>query len=326
MSHDSSTAIGTPPRTNPLEAGFSITWRRPSRATTAPKRHDRRRRAFHLALGISVPLVLLGLWELSAQQGWISTRDFPPPTRIAEKAWHMLTDSGTVVRNGRVVDDGRIYGVFGNPPPTIWDMLWVSAQRVLIGFVLGTVAGVVLGVLMGMINAVRAAFEPLFNALYTVPKLVLTPIFFAIWGIQDDRPLYAVTGLTTFFFMWISTMTAVMAVPESYREAGRSFGGKGWKMFRHVTWPASLPGITVGLRIAAGVSVLVVLSAELLLGANGSGVGTMINNSKDLSLYDQMYVGIILAAIMGVVFTAVVSWISKRFVRWAPEGRAIRAV
>lgn len=298
--------------------------REPSNAELNPAAHARRLRGFELVLGVAVPALLLLLWEVAANRGWIDKRSFPPPSRVAEKAWHMITNSGTVTLNGQQIDDGRIYGIFGNPPPTFWDLVWITTKRIVLGFASGMVLGLVFGILMGTSRFVRAALEPMFNALYTVPKLTLTPVFFAIWGLSSELPLYAVAAITTFFFIWISTMSAVMSVSEGYTEAARSFQLNRRKMLRHVIWPASLPQIMVGMRIGSGVTVLVVLSAELLLGANGSGIGTMIANSKDLALNDQMYVGIVVSAVMGVVFTGAVTWITKKLVPWAPKGRTIR--
>ncbi|HEX7095759.1 MAG TPA: ABC transporter permease [Acidimicrobiales bacterium] len=306
--------------------GENVTVLEPRAAELDPVGYTRRRKLVRAALGVAVPVALVLLWELASKRGWISQREFPPPSRIAEKFWHMVTGSGTITIEGQEVDDSRIYGIFGDPPPTFWDLVWITTKRILIGFTIGSLAGVIVGFVMGSFSYVRAALEPLFNALYTVPKLALTPVFFAVWSIRDDKPMYSVVAITTFFFIWISTMSAMLSIAEGYREAASSFRVSRWKMFRHVTMPASVPQIAVGVRIAAGVAVLTTLSIELLLGANGSGIGTMIFNSKDLQMYDQMYVGIFTSALMGVVFTAAVSWLTARMAPWAPNARAMKVL
>lgn len=320
-------AEATMHRTRSAEpVGGHITVIEPGTAERDPAGYARRRKVIRATLGVAIPVLLVLLWELASTRGWISRREFPPPSRVAEKFWHMITGSGTITIEGQQVDDSRIYGIFGNPPPTFWDLVWITSKRILIGFTVGSLLGVAVGFVMGSFSYVRAAFEPLFNALYTVPKLALTPVFFAIWSIRDDKPMYAVVAITTFFFIWISTMSAMLAVADGYREAAASFRVSRWKMFRHVAMPASVPQIAVGLRIAAGVAVLTTLSIELLLGSNGSGIGTMIFNSKDLQMYDQMYVGIFTSALMGVVFTAAVSWLTNRMAPWAPNARAVKVL
>lgn len=296
-----------------------------SRDVVAARRQVRKRRATYLALGLAVPLAVLIAWEIAARNNLINRQTFPPPTRVIERFWHAATNSGTITRNGQVIDDGRIYGVFGTPPPTFWDLVWTTSKRVIVGFIFGSALGVIVGIATGVIPVVRAALEPSFNALYTVPKLALTPVFFGIWGVRSEMPMYVVATITTFFFVWISTMAAVIAIPEGVREAATAFGLRGWRLFKHVLWPAALPQVAVGLRIAAGVSVLTVLGAELLLGSNGQGIGVMIFVSKDLTLYDQMYVGILVAALMGVIFTAAVGAVTRRLAPWAPNSPTVRA-
>ena len=87
------------------------------------------------------------------------------------------------------------------------------------------------------LSLVRAALEPLLDALYVVPKLALLPVFLNMFGLGEG-PQIALVAATVFFFVWISTMAAVLAVPIGHRDAGQVFGASPWQMFRHVLLPA----------------------------------------------------------------------------------------
>ena len=134
-------------------------------------------------------------------------------------------------------------------------------RRILYGYLIGTASGIIVGFLTGAHRLLRAALEPLLSSLYTVPKLALLPIFLTVFGF-GEKAIVMLIATTVFFFVWISTMAAVVGVADGYREAARSFGVSPWQMFRHVLWPASLPAIFVGMRIAAGVSVLMLIGVE----------------------------------------------------------------
>ena len=108
----------------------------------------------------------------------------------------------------------------------------------------GTAAGYALGLLMGSSSLVRAALEPLLDALYVVPKLALLPVFLNMFGLGEG-PQVALVAATVFFFVWISTMSAVIAIPSGHRDAGRVFGASPWQMFRHITYPLLTPIIAV---------------------------------------------------------------------------------
>ena len=233
-----------------LDAGNAPTIkRRPGAAETNPQQHEARRKWVSLALSIGTPILLIAAWQLASEAGSINPQFFPPPSRI----WTTGVD---------MVRDGDLQTAIG-----------VSSRRILLGFALGVVSGVLVGVLMATSWVIRAALDPLLSALYTVPKLALLPLLLLIFGI-GETPKVLIIGITVFFFMWISTMAAVASVGEGYLEALQSFNASRWQVFRHALLPASLPQIFVGMRISAGVSVLVVVGVEFVQG--GSGIGNVI--------------------------------------------------
>ncbi len=271
-------------------SGTEIIRRLPGPAERDPKGHQAKRRWLERGLAIGIPVILLALWQWTSHAKLINPQFFPPPTAIWNSAVAMVR-SGTLQSN-----------------------LWVSTRRVLEGFALGVGTGILVGLLMGMSRTVRAGLDGLLSALYTVPKLALLPLLLLIFGI-GETPQVLVIALTVFFFMWISTMAAIIEVPEGYREAVRSFGGNQFQLFRHALWPAALPQIFVGLRISAGVSVLVMVGTEYVEG--NSGIGHLIWFSWSLFLASQMYVGIVVVALMGLVFTMIVRALGRRVSPWA---------
>jgi sulfonate transport system permease protein len=171
---------------------------------------------------------------------------------------------------------------------------------------------------MGSVRLLRRALEPTLDALYVVPKLALLPVLLNMFGLGEG-PKVALVAVTVFFFVWIGTMTAVMAVPEGYRETGAAFGASRAQMFRHVLVPGALPQIVVSLRVAAGVAVLVIVAAEFIVG--DSGLGYLIFNSRALFINDRMYVGIVVVALFGVAFSELIRALGRLVTPWAPQDR-----
>ncbi|NGN69094.1 ABC transporter permease [Streptomyces sp. A7024] len=268
--------------------------RRPGPQELHPVRTHRRRRTLEISLAIAVPVVLVLLWQLAATQGWIDDRVYPAPSDIAADGWERAGDG------------------------ELWPDVWATLKRVLAGYAIGTVSGYLLGLLMGSLHLVRAALEPLLDALYVVPKLALLPIFLNMFGLGEG-PQIALVAATVFFFVWISTMAAVLAVPEGHRDAGKVFGASPWQMFRHVLLPASLPAVLVGARIAAGVAVLVIVASEAV--AANNGLGHLIFDSRALFQNDVMFVGIVCVAILGVLFSELIRLVGRLLTPWAPRDR-----
>ncbi|MFJ3197993.1 ABC transporter permease [Streptomyces griseoviridis] len=270
----------------------SVLVRRPGPAELDPARAHRRRRTVELSLALAVPLALVLLWQLAAARGWIDDRVYPAPSTIAADGW-----------------DRAVAG-------ELWPDVRATLGRVLSGYAIGTAAGYALGLLMGSLPLVRAALEPLLDALYVVPKLALLPVFLNMFGLGEG-PQVALVAATVFFFVWISTMSAVLAVPAGHRDAGRVFGASPWQMFRHVLLPASLPEVLVGARIAAGVAVLVIVASEQI--AATDGLGHLIFDSRALFENDVMFTGIVCVALLGVVFSELVRLLDRLLTPWSPR-------
>ncbi|MEV0744724.1 ABC transporter permease [Streptomyces sp. NBC_01220] len=274
--------------------GEQLLVRRPGPQELHPVRTHRRRRTLEIALAVAVPLLLVLLWQLAAARSWIDDRVYPAPSTILADGWDRAADGD------------------------LWPDVRATLKRVLGGYAIGTVAGYALGLLMGSLALVRAALEPLLDALYVVPKLALLPVFLNMFGLGEG-PQIALVAATVFFFVWISTMAAVLAVPSGHRDAGQVFGASPWQMFRHILLPASLPAVLVGARIAAGVAVLVIVASEQIAAADG--LGHLIFDSRALFQNDVMFVGIVCVAVLGVIFSEVVRIAGRLLTPWAPRDR-----
>jgi NitT/TauT family transport system permease protein/sulfonate transport system permease protein len=266
---------------------------RPKAVDRNPTRYRKRRRRVEVTLAILVPIALLGLWELAADANWIDVRYFPAPSTI----W----DAGVrLVNNGLLQHD-----------------LWISVRRMLLGFFFGCTIGIVFAVALAQSRLVRKALEPLVYALWAVPKLALLPLLLLIFGIGES-PMVILIAITCFFLVFIPTLAAMIAVPFPYREAATSFNASRWQMLRYVTFPAALPQIFLALRLTAGAAVLTLVAVEFV--ESSSGLGYLIWNSWSLFQADQMYVGIIVVAILGALFTLLVVAIGHKVCPWAREG------
>lgn len=285
-------------RTAGVENGGRRRWRvEPGQQERNPRAFARRRRLERRLLGVLVPVVLLVAWELCANAGLIDVRFFPAPSQIATTGVEM-TGNGTLLTD-----------------------LTVTVRVLLIGLVSGFVVGTVAGLLLGLSRIARAALEPLLSALYTIPKLAVLPLLLLIFGV-GELPKVILVGLGVFFIAWISVLEAILDLPGAYGEAAAAFDVRGWRRMRHVTLPAVLPQVLVGLRISVGNAVLIVVGVEFVSG--DEGIGYRIWNSWSIFAADRMYVGIVVVALLGYLLALLVQLLSRVCVPWAPSTAARR--
>lgn len=272
----------------------------PAKADRDPVGHQRRRRIIETSLAIGFPAALLLLWQVASVQGWVNRTFYPAPTDIFTEMRETFQE---------------------NPKGNWWVDIGISVRRMLWGYFWGVLVGLAFGVSMGMSRTLRVMLEPTLNALYTVPKLALIGIFLIILGF-DDTPLIAVIAVTVFFFVWIQSMAAVMSVSSQLQEAALSFGSSRWQLFRHVVFPASLPQIFVGLRVSAGVGVLVMIGSEFVFAPGAQGVGYRINNARTVFDPLQAYVGLVVSAVLGVVFVGLIKLLAYIALPWSRDHRS----
>ncbi|KRA25271.1 hypothetical protein ASD65_13205 [Microbacterium sp. Root61] len=247
-------------------------------------------RTTQILLGLSIPILGLVLWEVAAQLGWIDPRFFSQPTAIAT----------------RFIEDMQANLIVGE--------LLITVQRLLLGYVIGSISGIIVGLVMSQIKLVRWALEPLIRALYVIPKLALLPIFLLLFGL-GELPKVVFVALGTFYIVAFTTLAAAMMIPTSYHEVARSYGLSWFQRFRWLIVPASMPQIISSLRLASGISMLLVVAVEFVQAREGLGFYTW--HAWELFIPDRMYVGIILISMVGVLFSLLVGALGARAVRWA---------
>lgn len=244
---------------------------------------------FRRYIGAVTPLVLLGLWEVGARLGVVDARFFPPPTTIGSAFVEMVMSG------------------------ELWEHIIVSLIRIFVGFLLGAVPGIALGLIMGFVPLVRAAFQPLVDALLPIPKIAILPLLLMVFGLGETTK-YLVIAIGVFFPVLINTMAGVVNIDRIYIDVGRNFGAGRLYFYRTVALPGSLPMIFAGLKLGVGVAFLLIVAAEFV-GAR-SGIGFMIWNGWQVFRVEQLYVGLFLISVFGILFAAAVDRLESALLPW----------
>jgi len=191
-------------------------------------------------------LTLVAAWGVVAAVGVFPDSLFPTPLAVARALVQEL-------RSGRLVDDSL-----------------ASLFRVSAGFLLATALGVPVGLLLGHSPRARDAFLPLVNFFRSLSPLAWIP-FAILWLGIGDPPAIFLIFMSAFFPIVLSTGAAVASIPSVYFRVARDLGIHGAALVREVTLPAIAPQVITTLRVAAGLSWLVVVAAEMIAGHDGLG-------------------------------------------------------
>jgi ABC-type nitrate/sulfonate/bicarbonate transport system permease component len=217
------------------------------------------------------PLALLLLWEGLVQARILDRRFFPAPSSIV----------GTFMNLAQTSLPGHIA---------------ISLSRAAVGFLIGAVPAILLGVLMGLVPLVRAALQPIVGALFAVPKVAILPLVMLMFGLGEQSK-WAIIAIAVFFQVLISTTAGVANIDRIYLDVGRNFGAGRLATLWTIALPGALPVIFAGIRLGWGVSLLLLVTAEMM--AAKSGLGYLIWQAWQTFTIEEMYVGLVTIATLG---------------------------
>ena len=245
-------------------------------------------RALPLAALIS-PVLLLITWTLVAQAHW-----FPEQILVSPQA--VLAAAGEVWSSGELPDDLRI-----------------SLYRLAAGFALGSLAGIILGVALSTSVQARAYLGPTFDTLRQVPTLALVPLFILMLGIGETLKIVIILK-STLFPVAIATADGIRNIPRAYLEVGRAFRLVAWTRFRRILFPATVPPILTGVRIALGRSWMVLVAVELL--AADTGIGQMMETGRQMLRLDIVMVGVFVTGLIGFTLDRGLRGVEQALLPW----------
>jgi NitT/TauT family transport system permease protein len=195
--------------------------------------------------------------------------------------------------------------------------LWQSAKVALVGLAITIVVGITLAVLMSMARWLERAVWPYLVAVQSAPILAMTPLISALLGFAfNSRVLVAV--LISLFPVVNNTLFGLLSVDRSQHELFTLQGASRWTRLRKLQFPAALPNIVVGLRNAAGLSVIGAVVGDFYFRGGGAvGIGAQIDLYKTRLRGAEMIASIILASALGLVVFVLFGWFGRRAVgKW----------
>jgi NitT/TauT family transport system permease protein len=194
-----------------------------------------------------------------------------------------------------------------------WAHVRASTFRIATGLVIAFFTATPLGLLLGSNEKIDRLFSPLIYLGYPVPKIVLMPIIFVLFGLGDLGKIFLIT-MIIFFQLLITTRDAARKISTEVIYSLQSLGGRRRDFYRHVVWPVCLPGIFTSLRIVTGTAIAVLFFIESI-GTN-KGLGFYIIDAWGRADYATMFVGVITLSIMGIVLYETFDLLERKFCKW----------
>ncbi len=245
-----------------------------------------------IVVSVASVAAFLGLWEVGAANGWIYEAFFPRPTVVAGRLAALALDG------------------------TLGHHLAATLSRLLWSFLVAAGPGVAVGLVLGVWRTAREVVDPIIAFVYPIPSVLFWPLAALVLG-RGEAARVATTAVTAFLLMVIHTTAGVRQLDRALLEAAMHYGAVGWRLFGKVLLPGALPWIFTGLRLALGLSLIVVIAVEMV-GAE-SGLGAWLWLSWQTLKVRDMYATLLVIALLGLGITYGLEGVRRRLLPWRQE-------
>ncbi|WP_439519589.1 ABC transporter permease [Hydrogenophaga sp.] len=255
-------------------------------APVLPKKTD-----WGKALPFVGPVVLFIIWDLAVRTGFIKAILLPPPI-----------DALGALLGG--LAGGPLLGDFA---VTVW--------RTVQAFLIAAIVGMPLGVLLGSNEKAYRSVEFLIDFFRSTPSSALIPLFLMIFGVSDINKV-AIAAFGALLIVVFNSAYGVINARKQRVMAAKVMGATRWQVFKDVLVWESLQPSFVGLRSAVSMALVIVIVAEMFIGAD-SGLGNRIINSQQVMNVKDMYASILAAGALGYALNVLFLLIERKIVHWS---------
>jgi NitT/TauT family transport system permease protein len=246
------------------------------------------RTALYPLLGVAV---MLALWQLYVSAFGINRIVLPGPvdiTRAAIANWAILMRE-----------------------------TWPTFLESVLGFALAVVIGIPVAVCVASSRVLNLTLYPILIATQSVPKVAVAPIILVWFGLGLQSKL-VIAFLVAFFPIVVDTATGMRQTPAGLIELARSLRASSLQIFMKVQFPAALPSIFAGAKVAVTLAVIGAVIGEFVGSLNGLGNLLLTANSQlDSPL---AWAALVWLSVLGIVLFAAVVAVERLVMPWSEAG------
>ena len=201
---------------------------------------------------------------------------------------------------------------------TLFEAIWVTMKRLLVGYFVGIVLGVPLGLFTARFKWAGDTIGIVGLGLQTLPSVCWVPMAL-LWFGQTEAAMQFVVIMGTLWSVQISTDNGVRNVPPIYARAAQTMGSRGLHTWIKVILPASLPFIVSGVKQGWAFAWRSLMAAEIYVTIlSGFGLGNLLNYGRDLNAMDQVFAVMLVIVVIGLLADKILFSPWERFLhrRW----------
>jgi ABC-type nitrate/sulfonate/bicarbonate transport system permease component len=208
--------------------------------------------------------------------------------------WATLTDGVQLARAGTLGAD-----------------VLTSLEEFFVGLAVAIAAGMFVGFCLGLNRRASAIFDPWVTVFYTVPVIAVAPLIVVALGLGTGSKM-VIVAISAFFPIAINCQAGARQVDGRLRDVCRAFGASRTETFRFALLRGTAPYLLTGIRLAVGRGLIGVVAGDLF--GSTKGLGFLILSGQQNLRTNDLYVGVVVLSVIGLILTAVVGLLERRLV------------
>lgn len=238
---------------------------------------------------------MVGVWQLLSSTGIVSPVSAPSPARVAAELRSLTGTSG------------------------FWSAIAETLEHWAIGLGLSCAIAVPAGLALGSSDVVYRACRFTIDFLRTIPPVSVIPLALLLYGATTKMVVLLIVFGATWPLL-LQTMYGVHQIDPLARDVAASYRLRLRDRVFAIALPSAAPFVFTGVRLAATVSLLLAVGAELIGGA--PGLGSAITLSETNGAIPAMYAYVVSTAFLGLVINLTMVRLERRALSWHHAQRA----
>lgn len=197
--------------------------------------------------------------------------------------------------------------------PAFFNDVLPSLARLGVGLVLSIAAGIAIGTLVGLVRPLRELVEPIFEFFRAIPPPVMIPVITVILGATNFTKVVIIV-LGAVWPILLNTIDGVRATDSVMKETAQSFRLTRRQRLWELVLPAAMPRIMTGVRQAMSIALILMVISEM--SNTSAGLGNRIVYFQRNYLIAEMWSGIVLLGLVGVLLATIFGIVERRMLRW----------
>ncbi|SNX54278.1 ABC transporter permease [Thermoanaerobacterium sp. RBIITD] len=243
----------------------------------------------YFIIGCSSFVIFFILWSILSYSGLVPKIFLPTPTETIQAAIRLFTEFNFIHDIG------------------------ITIFRVLMGFLISALIAIPLGILIGTYKPIEAFLEPLMSFVRYLPASAFIPLFILWIGVNEVQKI-AIIFIGSFPQLVLMISTTIRNVREDLLDVAYTLGTSQSSVLWRIILPSSLPAIIDSLRLILGWAWTYIIVAELV-GAS-SGIGYVIINAQRMLRTSEIFVGIVVIGLIGLLFDYFFKYLYNRLFPW----------